>query len=343
MHFYTQHDGKVVDPKGKFTHVMAISLNPKTEYRDGLIRCITSREGGAQETAVHGQTDRSALYKLGGTFPDFYEIQEEIHFQNEASVMQDLVEDGLEFIGFEDPDIWVDDTGLLHVYFTIPFLDPSGQKKAKIHLGHAVGEDLGHLEMTQPTLLVGTDERAKEVSIAPLNSVGFRYNLIESSERIGGTNYSVVRQAIARDMGQSWQFGDIVLHPKDIGLTWIAGHASPGPLLPETFLNVGVERRVGIMNGCEANKIINGEKVYGTFAVGLFVYNFEEGKIEWVSPEPLIQDTEVSKIRAITFASQFIETTAGEGILYAHVNDSFVRAYTLKTEGMRSLLPREYQ
>jgi len=75
---------------------------------------------------------------------------------------------------------------------------------------------------------------------------------------------------------------------------------------------------------------------YKMFSVGLFIYDIEVGKIDWVSPEPLIQDSEA---KTITFASQFVETNNGEGILYAHVDDSFVRAYTLKAEDIKSLLP----
>ena len=55
-------------------------------------------------------------------------------------------------------------------------------------------------------------------------------------------------------------------------------------------------------------------------------------------PEPFIQDSEAI---TITFASQFVETAQGEGILYAHVDDSFVRAYNLKAESIKSLLPNK--
>ena len=91
------------------------------------------------------------------------------------------------------------------------------------------------------------------------------------------------------------------------------------------------------MNGREANQRIGNEIRYGTFSVGLFIYDYENGTIDWVSPESLIQDTEAT---TITFASQFIETKPGEGILYAHVDDSFVLAYTLRVEGLKALLPR---
>ena len=72
------------------------------------------------------------------------------------------------------------------------------------------------------------------------------------------------------------------------------------------------------------------------FSVGLFIYDYENGKIDWVSPEPLIRDSEA---KTITFASQFIQTKNGEGILYAHVDDSFVRAYTLYADKLKNIIP----
>lgn len=207
----------------------------------------------------------------------------------------------------------------------------------KIHLGHAVGKDLNSLEMTMPILMHDHIGGAKELSIAPLNSKGIRLNLIESSKDESDFRYSVVRVAFAKDMGGPWEFGGIVFHPKEHGIPWIGGHASPGPLFSQEFINVGHNKRLGIMNGREANKKVGTKTTYGTFSVGLFVYDFEEGVIDWISPEPLIRDTEAT---TITFASQFIETGNGEGILYAHVDDSFVRGYTLNVEGIQSLLPK---
>ena len=70
----------------------------------------------------------------------------------------------------------------MHLYFTIPIkpskkIDGSGEH-TQIHLGHAFGKDLDSLEMTMPVLMDTAQLSAKEVSIAPLNSKGFRYNLI---------------------------------------------------------------------------------------------------------------------------------------------------------------------
>ena len=71
------------------------------------------------------------------------------------------------------------------------------------------------------------------------------------------------------------------------------------------------------------------------FCGGILIYDHEQGKIDWVSPEPLIIDSEA---KTITFASQFVETEKGKGILYAHVDDSFVRAYTITADLLKPLL-----
>ncbi len=335
---YIEHTGKVVETDSRFKHVMAVALDPKNHER-GVIRCITSREGNVK---IKGYVDRSILCKVRGNSLEHFEIGEQLVIKNQTKILSKLIPQGWDFIGLEDPDIWMDEnTGLTHLYFTIPIkpadknLDKS--KTIKIHLGHAVGDSLDSLEMTLPVLLDTTTKSAKEVSIAPLNKKGFRYNLIESRDRIGDTTYSVVNVAIAKDIGKPWSYGETVFHPALQNIPWIAGHASPGPLLPKTFLDVGIGKVVGIMNGREANQKIEGETKYGMFSVGLFIYDYEHGKIDWVSPKPFIKDSEA---KTITFASQFVETGNGLGILYAHVDDSFVRAYTLNAEAIIKMLPK---
>ena len=319
---------------------MAITLNPLSDNKDGIIRCITSREGDVE---VAGYTDRSVLHKVSGSLERFV-IGERIVIKNEAEVLEKIGGEGLDYLGLEDPDLWLDpNTGLLHMYCTIPFISRDKKKQhSLIHLGHAVGKTLDSLGMTLPVLLADKhsygNARAKEVSIAPLNSQGFRYNLFESHDKSIGEDdtYSTVRAGVAHDMGASWQFGQTVFHPAKHKIPWIGGHASPGPLFSKQFIDVGEGKALGIINGREANRYEEGKTLYGTFSVGLFIYDYENGKIDWVSPKPFIQDTEA---RTITFASQFVETKSGEGILYAHVDDSFVRAYTLFSDGIRRLLP----
>ncbi len=334
---YIEHKEKAVVADERFEHVMAITLDPRTNFKDGIIRCIIKRIG---DVSIKGFQDRSELHKITSDSEGKFIIGKKLNIKNENKILENLKEEGLRFIGFEDPDIWIDGkTNLIHVYFTIPFISEDKNKyQSKIHLGHAVGRDLDSLEITQPVLLNDVIGIAKELSIAPLNKEGFRYNLVESSDKIGNTKYSTVRCAVAKDMGEAWEFGETVFHPAKENIPWIAGDASPGPLFPETFIHIGEGKRVGVINGREANQIIDGKTIYGIFSVGLFIYDYEEGKIDWVSKEPFIRDSEA---KIITFASQFIEneTKNGKGTLYAHVDDSFVRAYDLDAEKIKTLLP----
>ncbi|MDD5152579.1 MAG: hypothetical protein PHS95_01070 [Candidatus Pacebacteria bacterium] len=333
---YFQHAGKVINTDNKFKHVMAITLNPQADYKEGIVRCITSREG---DVTVKGYVDQSELHKLTGSSLESFKIGERLNIKNEKEILNQIVEKDWDFIGLEDPDIWIDkETGLMHVYFTIPIKYIDKTKKIKVHLGHAVGKDLDSLEMTAPVLLDTYDLSAKEVSVAPPNNKGIRYNLIESRDRKTNITYSIIKVAIAEDMGKAWKYGDTVFHPGEHNIPWIAGHASPGPLFSKNFIDVGEGKLLGVINGREANQKIGDKTKYGMFSVGLFIYDYENGKIDWVSPKPLIQDTEAI---TITFASQFVETKKGEGILYAHVDDSFVRAYTLKAGELKSLLPKK--
>ncbi len=334
---YIQHKGKVINTDDKFSHVMAITLDPTSNYRRGVLRCITSREG---DVTVKGYVDRSKLYLVEGNDLESFEIKNPLVIKGEEELIKNITPEGWECIGFEDPDIWIDDvSGLINLYFTIPVIHISQingvKEKTKIHLGHAVGKDLDSLEIKEPVLKDELVNSAKEVSIVPLNSKGFRLNLIESRDRQPKITYSTVMAVIAKDMNGPWEYHKTVFNPKDHSIPWVGGHASPGPLFPRSFINMGENKVLGILNGREANTEVDGITKYNMFSAGLFVYNYEDGKVEWVSPESFIEDTEAI---TITFASQFVETGKGEGILYAHVDDSFVRAYTLTEEGLRKQL-----
>jgi hypothetical protein len=326
--------GRVVeDPR--FGHVMAISLDPSSRYMRGVLRCITSR---LEISAWPAYIDRSELHLLSGDSLEHFTVGEKLSIRNADAVVKELGGDALDFIGLEDPDIWIDDkTGLLHLYFTMTFIGKDG-RPAQCHLGHAVGKDLDSLEMTPPVLRADASgmNTAKEVSIAPVNSKGVRYNLFESNDKVDEIWYSTIRVGIAEDMQAPWESGEVAFHPRERGIAWAGRHASPGPLFSRRFIDVGEGRVLGIMNGREADHRIGDTESYGTFSVGLFIYDYENGKIDWVSPEPIIVDSEA---QTITFASQFVETRDGEGILYAHVDDSFVRAYTLNAETLKPLLP----
>lgn len=248
-------------------------------------------------------------------------------------------------MGNEDPDIWFDDeTGLLHLYFTMPFRNAK-EDRMSISLGHAIGKSLDSLRMTDPvftdTAMVdnGLMDVAKELSIAPKNAQGSRFNLVESAERRNGVWYSVVRKMEVKDMSRGWEMREVLFHPANNAITWAGEHASPGPLMPSSFLDIGKGKLVGFMNGRESSDRSGSEVKYGKFSIGLFVYDYENGKIEWVSPNSFIFDSEAT---TITFASQFVETGGGNGVLYAHVDDSFIRSYDVDAESIKRLLPKEY-
>lgn len=308
-------------------------MDPRSNYKEGVIRCIRSREGDVTKS---GYIDRSVLNKVQGDSLNHFSIGEQLVIKNQDAVIKRLSEEKLDFLGLEDPDIWIDEeTDIMHLYFTMPFRYKQKKGEMLIHLGHAVGKDSDSLEMTMPVLADEGKGGAKEVSIAPINKQGFRYNLVESSEEEEDFVYSTVRIAITDDMGKRWKFGKTVFHPAKQKIPWIGGHASPGPLFLKEFIDVGEGKLLGIMNGREANRRIWDDIKYGIFSVGLFIYDYENGEIDWVSPEPFIQD---SQAKTITFASQFVEQGHGNGMLYAHVDDSFVRAYTLNANKIKSLL-----
>jgi len=331
---YTQHPGTVVD-RGAFSHVMALALNP-LDNTEGVIRCITEREGNVD---LKGYIDKSMLYKIESVQGlEKYTITQPLEIKGKDIIIKKLLRADEDFIGLEDPDIIVDETtNTLHLFFTIPLLNKSGTEH-RIHLGHAQGKDLNSLEMTDPVLSPShkIPVGAKELSLAPINSEGMRLNLIESSDEIDGVGYSTLRIGKSKQFGPPWEFGDTVMHPKFDGKKWCAEHMSPGPLLPEDFISVGSGKRLGILNGREASVIKDGKTQYGMFSVGLFIYDYEKGKVDWISQKPLIIDSEAS---TITFASEFIQLDNDSGLLYAHVDDSFVRAYTLHAPSIKELLP----
>ena len=70
---YIEHESRVVNADNQFKHVMAIALDPRTDYKEGVIRCITSRSG---DLAFKGNLDRSELHKVSGNSLEDFKIGE---------------------------------------------------------------------------------------------------------------------------------------------------------------------------------------------------------------------------------------------------------------------------
>jgi hypothetical protein len=324
---------EATDPCG---HIMAFHFDSRADHGHGVIRCIVRREGSVQ---VSGFVDRSQVHLVERETPYEADMGPEIAIQGAKEVVNDLPEyDRCEFLGFEDPNLWCHlESETIHYYCTIPFRDRDTRNTA-LYLGHAEGDSVDSLTMTEPVLYPEHDVHsgAKEVAIAPRSSAGHRYNLVESQDTVENTSYSVLRTAIAPDLSGPWEYGEIAYHPAHDSHDWCAGHVSPAPLLPRSFVDVGDSRRVGLLNGREQNRRVEGEILFGTFSVGLMVYNYEDGIVEWVSEDPLVSDPDAE---TITFASAFEQTNPDCGVMYAHVDDSYVRAYHLDAEQLASRVP----
>jgi hypothetical protein len=316
-------------------HIMALHFVPLADDF-GVIRCIESREG---QVDVPGFVDRSRLHLVELKSRYAAEMGPRLTIGGREAVLSGLNEYGeWDFLGFEDPILWREGPAdPLHLYFTIPFRD-SGGRRTVMYLGHATGPDLHSLEMTDPVLRPrrGVHGGAKEPVVAPPSKSGYRLNLVESNDTIDDTTYSVLRTARARDPGEPWEYGDLVFHPARDGKPWCGGHVSPGPFLPQSFVDVGDGKRACLLNGREANRREGASVNFGTFAVGLMVYDYERGAVEWVSEDPLFRDPGA---RTITFASAFRPLDDEHALVYAHVDDSYVRVYRLSAGPLADHLP----
>jgi hypothetical protein len=326
----------VIEATGACRHIMALHLDPRGSSKRGIIRCIVNRTG---DVTIPGFIDTSRVNRVEMDSAYDATLGPELEIENDCAVVEDLPEyETSEFLGFEDPNVWCDvDTGTLHFYCTIPFLKHNSGD-IMIYLGHAEGTDLDSLTMTAPVLEpeLGSHHGAKEVVIVPPSRDGVRYNLVESNDIVEDTMYSVLRTAIAPDLGGPWEYGGIALHPNECDYEWCGGHVSPGPLLPRSFVDVGEDRRVGLLNGREADPRTAGIGGFGRFTVGLLIYDYQAGSVEWVSDEPLFDDPDAE---TITFASAVRPDGPDDVLVYAHVDDSYVRAYRVNADGLELFLP----
>ncbi|MDO8508289.1 MAG: hypothetical protein Q7S27_01240 [Nanoarchaeota archaeon] len=309
-------------------HIMALAVDKSSRRKlYGLARVIVRREG---DVNIAGYIDRSQLYHVKSDDGLKWEQVGKLEIKGIDKIVDKYKKKGSDFIGLEDPDIWIDEGGNRHVYFTIPFI---GQG---LYLGHAKGNSLDNLIATDPVLkpeFMKGISGFKEVAISPIEYRGSRINLTEA----GNGDNSVIAAVKSKDMGKKWEYLKIALHPKDTGYKWCAEHLSPCTFFPPNFLSYG-QLLVGIVNGREKSIQRKDETIYKKFRPGLIVYDYKTGEIPWISEEPLFEDP---KAKAITFASDFLQETEDEGILYAHIDDSFVRAYKLNAKGLRKRLPEK--
>jgi hypothetical protein len=323
------------------TRYMALSIDRKSKNPYiGVAREITKSKGNVN---IPGYVDESKLIAIESKEALVWKKKADLKIKGIEKIIKKISGKNKFFIGLEDPDIWQDEKGIEHVYFTIAF---KYKKKAgfEVYLGHAHGKNLNNMTATAPVMCPIIKKRIrgfKEVSISIPNKKGYRINLAEAIIFRKGREVSAIAATKAEDMSKSWESLRIALDPKKMKYSWCKGHLSSCCFLPKEFIIqkefiINNEFLIGVVNGREPEKTINGQRVFGKFRPGLILFNPQTGEIPWLSPKPLFEDPDA---RTITFASDFVHTKKQEGILYAHVNDSFVRAYKINVKELKKLLP----
>lgn len=324
---------------------MGLTLDPHRPATHGVVRCITERIG---DPAVHGFIDKSEL-RLAERHDGVWKTGERLAIGRLDEIVGSIQPSGTVFLGPEDPDLFLTADGVLHLFFTIPFIRPDWSE-SYISLGHASGPDLMHLTAQAPVLTAKPTSHGargfKEACIAPVNSAGQRYVLTESADK-QEIWYSTMALATApAGLDGAWTFQGDVVHPLHIkdryvgfmlpGVTnsydWCEEHVSPCRLLPKNFVDSG-DLLVGIMNG--RSRTVN--NTFGKFLPGLFLFNPETGEVPWIDPLPLLDDISA---RNIVFASEFQLLPTGHGLLYAHLDDARIVAYEFSPKDIQSRLSR---
>jgi hypothetical protein len=333
--FVSMYEKPVLGSVSSKEKVMALSVDKSSDGSlKGIARKILDREGSVDEP---GFIDISELILVESESGLDWKEKGVIKFSQEEEVVGLLSSDRKFFLGFEDPDI-ISKGSETEVFFTIAF-KYNDEDKYDIYLGNSTGPNLTQLNMNKPVLgPIGDDIFGfKEVCACDEEKDGKKFYLTEMGVGRQNRHVSVISSVQVDSGKKEWVFDKIVADPDKLKIDWCGGHLSPCTLFSRTFLDYGV-LRVGILNGREKEKTVDGKKIYGKFRPGLFLFNPVTGEIPWISKEPLFEDPGAT---TITFASDFLQTGDKEGLLYCHVNDSFIRAYKLRADKIKELLPNK--
>ncbi len=309
--------------------VMALAVDKKSKNPySGVARVIVKRKGNVD---VSGYLDKSKLIIVESKDLLNWKKVCDLKIKGIDEVIKNLEKKDRFFIGLEDPDIY-NEKGIKHLYFTIPF-KLKDKKKYAIFLGHAKGKRLDNLEATAP--LLGPINKDicgfKEIAISPGNFHLSEMGIIKNQNKTEGV--SVISLIKSKNLKDNWNFEKIILDPKKLKYDWVMGHLSPCCFLPIQIKGLFV----GIINGRAPSKKIGNKVSYGKFHPGLILFNPKTGEIPWISSEPLFEDPDAT---TITFASDFIKRSKDKGLLYCHVNDSFVRAYDVDLRELKKYVEK---
>lgn len=307
---------------------MALCIDPSSKPGNyvGIARNVYQRKGNVN---ISGFFDLSRLILVKSKDLLKWENVKELEIEGIDNVIKSIQPKNTFFLGLEDPDIFTDEEGMKQVYFTVAY-KYKNKKGAKVFLGHAQGISLSKLKATEPVIA-----KNKEVAISPIKSEGYRYILSESWNEKPEEGISLLK---ARNMGKDWEFKKLVFKPKNSSPKWVRGYASPCRIFEPKIFNIGNKILLGICNGNSGEYYVEETKYRGKFTPGLFLFNSKTGEIPWISDENLFEDPVATEI---TFASELIQINKKEFILYAHPNDSFVRAYKLNIDELIKMVPKE--
>jgi hypothetical protein len=338
-----------------YAAVMALTLDPHAPAQRGLVRVITERQG---DPSRPGFVDRSEL-RLAERRPDpavpgdagRWHVTDRLQITGLEAQIAAIAPADSTFLGPEDPDLFLTDDGILHLFFTLPFRLASGA--TDISLGHATGPDLFRLTAHAPVLHSGSGHPGfKEVCIGPVNRAGRRFVFTESSDTHRGQAYSTIALATApAGLGGPWRHAHVAAHPRSIAAehaahaaahaeatgsatayAWCAEHVSPAFFLPPAALPHPQDLLIGIMNA--RSRATGG--TFGKFLPGLFLFDPETAAIPWIDPQPLFDDPSA---RNIIFVSDYELLPSQSVRLYAHLDDERIVAYELTRSEILGRLP----
>ncbi|MBW2974646.1 hypothetical protein KY366_02915 [Candidatus Woesearchaeota archaeon] len=323
-----------VPPVYKTDHpVMSLSVLRYPKGFKGVAREIIKRKGNP---GIEGFVDRSKLFILESKDGLNWKRKKELKIRGINKIINEVNKRDMEFIGLEDPTICIDSKKTIHLYFTIAYRLIK-QKGFGIFLGHAEGKSIWALNATKPVLSPVKKNRIwsagfKELTISPKRYVFGRINLVEKGYGLGNTS---IDAALVKDGGKDWKPIKTVADPGKMKYSWVKGGLSPGPILNPKFIT-HKNLLVGILNGRSPPRTVKNKKIYGKFCGGIFLFNPKTGDIPWISPKPLIDDPEA---KSITFVSDVIEKDKEKALVFAHIDDSFIRAYEIDNNNLKKMLP----
>lgn len=327
------------EKQGDGKRYMALSIDPtsKNPYK-GIARQVTERQGSPD---IPGFLDRSKLVIVQSSDLLHWEVVGDLVLKNIDNIIKEIKKGGGEqkfFIGLEDPDILVDKNGKKHLYFTIPF-KYAGKDWYDICIGHAEGDSLENLIATKPILSKVNNEIVgfKEICPSLIRNNGLGFILVETFvDRGDERKFSAIGVSETQDISKKWKFLKLIHDPEKETKEWCAGHSSPCRILDPNFIT-HKGYFVGIMNGREPTKKVGEKKIYGKFRPGLFLFDNKSEEIVWTADKPLFEDPVAT---TITFASDISYLDSKQAILYAHPNDSFIRAYRLNSLKIQKALTK---